>query len=62
MVYPSSVPSSISSSERGTCRRKYAMEHDVQLAEGYDHIFHDLEPFRGMELPESSEFKTKFDW
>jgi len=38
------------------------MEHDVQLAEGYDHIFHDLEPFRGMELPESSEFKTKFDW
>jgi len=26
------------------------MEHDVQLTEGYDQIFHDLEPSGGIEL------------
>ncbi|KAJ3575469.1 hypothetical protein NP233_g1084 [Leucocoprinus birnbaumii] len=44
---------------------EYAMEHNVQLPDEYDQIFHDLEPFWGIEpsdfLEIQAELETKFD-
>ncbi|KAF5354282.1 hypothetical protein D9756_007151 [Leucocoprinus leucothites] len=44
---------------------EYAMEHNVQLPDEYDQIFHDLEPFWGMEPSDlfkiQAELETKFD-
>jgi len=41
------------------------MEHDVQLPDEYDQIFHDLEPFWGMEPSDlfliQAELETKLD-